>query len=140
MFVLDKGIRIMKNDIKHNKNTSDNSIFEITKAALRDKKIVTKHIRPFGGGHDEHIWKIQGSENISFIFDVNDFGKQVNGLTISIEVKAIPTNKIAEHTLKNKELAKQMYNLFVNKENACKAQSVKKETASFVEQFKTHLK
>jgi hypothetical protein len=111
----------------------EDKIFKMTRSALQNK-IVTKEIRVLSRGNDEQVWKISGSDGISFIFN----GKEIRKLTIAVEVKAIPTKKTISQEFTDKKFVKKMHDLFVNKENLMKLQE--KQKINFISEFKSNLK
>ena len=118
---------------------SELKIYEYTKTALKGKT-VTKQIQSFGRGHDSHIWKISGSEQISFIFRVYEYGKRMDYLQISIMVKAIPTNRQVSQEFHNIDFVQKMYNLFLEQERLMYVTKQQKNKEEFVKEFKENLK
>ena len=91
-------------------------------------------------GRDDEIWTICGSENITFKFHTEDYGKQVISVTVSITIKTPRSEKVVTEEFADKDFANNLRNLFLNKEKERLQQATKKTHEQFMELFKENIK
>ena len=117
-------------------------IYEDTSKASKGK-VVKKTIQPLRSGVDQEEWTIDGANNITFVFVVEDFGKKASALTISIEITTIKGKEKIERTfngLQHIDFVKDMYNLFKERLKAVSDREVRKRKDKFMSNFKTNIK
>ena len=117
-------------------------IYEDTAKASKGK-VVKKTIQPLRSGVDQEEWTIDGANNITFMFVVEDFGKKASALTISIEITTIKGKEKIKRTfdgLQHIDFVKDMYNLFKERLKAISDREVRKQKDKFMSNFKTNIK
>jgi hypothetical protein len=117
-------------------------IYEDTAKASKGK-VVKKTIQPLRSGVDQEEWTIDGANNITFMFVVEDFGKKASTLTISIEITTIKGKEKIKRTfdgLQHIDFVKDMYNLFKERLKAISDREVRKQKDKFMSNFKTNIK
>ena len=117
-------------------------IYEDTSKASKGK-VVKKTIQPLRSGVDQEEWTIDGANNITFVFVVEDFGKKASALTISIEITTIKGKEKIERTfngLQHIDFVKDMYNLFKERLKAVSDREMRKQKDKFMSNFKTNIK
>lgn len=132
-------LKKVEKKFKDQKKATQDGIFKETKKSLKSND-TQKQIKPLGSGRDDEIWTICGSENITFNFHTEDYGKQVISVTVSITIKTPRSEKVVTEEFADKDFANNLRNLFLNKEKERLQQATKKTHEQFMELFKENIK
>jgi hypothetical protein len=136
---MNEDLKKKQKKFKDQKKTTQDIIFKETKKSLKSNNI-QKQIKPLVSGKDDETWTICGSENITFKFHTEDYGKQVISVTVSIAIKTTHSEKVVTEEFADKDFANNLRNLFLNKEKEKLQQTKNRTQEQFMELFKTNLK